>query len=100
MKSYFSKFILSAALLAGTHGGANAAKYNICVTCANGGPYLVGSPTPNPGGSYYTSLCASKGAGAYVGSAPATPLLKKNGQTTYICTAKAKKIDGIKVNPE
>jgi hypothetical protein len=74
---------------------AVAAKYYLCVTCSSGGPYLVGSPTPNPGGSYQTALCASNGAGTPV-SMSVAPVLRGR----HVCLSKAIKIDDIKVIPK
>jgi hypothetical protein len=61
-----------------------AAKYYLCISCSAGGPYLVGSPTPNPGGSYQSSICASNGAGAPV-SMTLAPVLRGK----HVCFAKA-----------
>ena len=69
---------------------ATAAKYYLCVTCSAGGPYLVGSPTPNPGGSYHTALCASNGAGTPV-SMSLAPVLRGR----HVCAKLAVKIDDI-----
>jgi hypothetical protein len=69
---------------------ATAAKYFLCVTCSAGGPYLVGSPTPNPGGSYQTALCANNGAGTPV-SMSLAPVI--GGR--HVCAERAVKIDDI-----
>jgi hypothetical protein len=70
---------------------AYAAKYDICVNCQNGS-YLMGSPTPNPGGSYGSSICASHNAGNLVSITMAQKLGSK-----VLCIQKAKAIDKLKV---
>ncbi len=95
------KFALGLAALVSLHSqNAQAAKYELCITCSGGGPYQVGSPTPNPGGNYLTAFCASKGAGTPVNMSPAKALKLKNGQTTYVCEAKKKKLEVEIPNPE
>jgi hypothetical protein len=91
MKTQILKLVLTAALFISVHNVAQAAKYDLCITCTGGGPYKVGSPTPNPGGSFLTAFCASKGAGTPVSMSLAQKVLGKNR-----CIGKPVKIDGIK----
>jgi hypothetical protein len=93
MKELFAKLVITVALTSTMGASAHAAKYDIYVNCQNGS-YLMGSPTPNPGGSYGNSICASNNAGNLV----SITMAQKLGSKT-LCIQKAKKIDRIKVNP-
>jgi hypothetical protein len=70
---------------------AAAANYKICVTCSDGEPHLMGSPTPNGDAIAMNSFCTAKNAAPAVSSHLATLVHQKNGQTFYAC---AKKVSG------
>jgi hypothetical protein len=94
MKSQVFKLLALTTILFSSSTFVHAAKYNLCVNCANGA-FAVGSPTPNPGGSYGNSVCASHNAGALISITTA-----KKFNDRYLCISKAKVIDGIKVIPK
>ena len=87
-------FTLAEGLFAAT--AAQADKYQVCVTCADGTVLIVGSPTPAVNG---TAHCASKGAGAAVSVAMAQWVKLKFGTPRPVCPKLVKKIDGIKTTP-
>jgi hypothetical protein len=70
---------------------AAAGKYQICVTCSDGEPHLMGSPTPNGDAIAMNSFCTAKNAPPAVSSQLAKLFHKNNGQSFYAC---AKKVGG------